>query len=114
MTQPDGSTTSQQTQAPDWFQALLSQGTGGMVGGTGANSGTDILQQTLMGLSGRQGLTSQPLVGLLPKWVYRSPQLLQSVQAGTLDPYLVQANDPTTWRVYVGNGSVPVPRRPSR
>lgn len=75
----------------------------------GTASVEDILQQAMFGMSGRRGLTAQPLVGILPKWVYHAPQLLQAVTAGRLDPYLAQTNDPHTWRVYVGGGSVPVP-----
>ena len=91
---------------------------GGQSGTTSAPQGTDllsILQRTLFGTttttqSGdvtnpRRGLTSQPLVGLMPKWIYSQPVLRDAVQAGTFDPYLV-SDKPDTWRVYVGPGAV--------
>lgn len=81
-----------------------------MLGQASAMGGSieEILQQTMLGMSGRQGLTSQPLTGLLPKWFYKSPQLVQAVTAGRLDPYL-PTNDPSSWRVFVGGGSMPAP-----
>jgi hypothetical protein len=85
---------------------LLSGGTTG----TSTSSGSildpqELLRQALFGASGRQGLTSQPLVGTMPKWIYRNPILRSAVESGQMDPYLPQ-DDPSTWRVYVGAGSL--------
>lgn len=69
---------------------------------TGGGTIEDLLKTTMMGLSGRQGLTSQPLVGILPRWFKTTPALVQAVQGGQVDPYLTNPNDPTTWRVFTG------------
>lgn len=73
--------------------------------GSSGNSLQDLLQGTMLGLSGRQGLTSQPLVGILPKWFKLNPTLVTAVQKGMVDPYL-PTNDPSTWRVYTGTPKV--------
>lgn len=101
--------TKQPTQAPppEWIQALLA-GMGTAGGSSLSQSPEDLLQATMLGMTGRRGLTSQPLVGLLPRWVYRSPEVLQAVQGRKFDPYL-PTNDPSTWRVYVGDGAVSAP-----
>lgn len=82
----------------------LLQGGGGLTG-TSALDPKQILQGALFGVSGRKGLTDQPLVGLMPKWIYRNPTLLAAVSTGQIDPYL-PTTDPSTWRVYVGDGTI--------
>jgi hypothetical protein len=72
-----------------------------------------LLSQTLFGVSGRKGITGQPLVGLMPKWIYSNPTLRSAVSSGTIDPYLV-TDKPDTWRVYVGSGSIPLPYTPNK
>jgi hypothetical protein len=89
--------------------AILSQlGGGTTTGPTGALDPKEVLQQALFGVSGRKGLTNQPLVGLMPKWIYSVPSLRSAVEHGQVDPYL-PTEDPSTWRVYVGGGSISAP-----
>lgn len=64
----------------------------------------DLLKTTMYGLSGRTGLTDQPLVGYMPAWVRTNPQIFSAVKAGAVDPYL-PTTDMGTWRVYVGPGT---------
>lgn len=80
---------------PDWIASLLNNQS------TGATSSLeDILKMSMLGVSGRQGLTDQPLVGVIPQWVRTSPQMLQAVRQGFVDPYL-PTTDVSTWRVYM-------------
>jgi len=88
-----------------------------MGGGAGGAMTTDqlngLLSQTLFGVSGRKGITSQPLTGLMPKWIYSNPTLRSAVQGGVIDPYLV-TDKPDTWRVYVGSGQIKLPTPPNK
>jgi hypothetical protein len=82
------------------LSSLLAQMMAGS-GITGMASPEDILQETMLGMSGRQGLTAQPLTGILPRWFKANPAMVALVQRGQVDPYL-PTNDPASWRVYVG------------
>jgi hypothetical protein len=71
------------------------------ISATGTTSIEDILKQTMLGMSGRQGLTAAPLTGILPRWFKSTPQLVAAVQQRAVDPYL-PTTDPSTWRVFTG------------
>src|SRR3569832_187463 len=73
---------------------------------SGTTSIEDLLKSTMLGMSGRQGLTAQPLTGILPRWFKTTPQLVAAVQQAQVDPYL-PTTDPSTWRVFTGS----TPRR---
>lgn len=94
-------TDAQGTPTPDWVSQLIANlGTSGGTGGGLDN----LLQSTLLGSSGRRGLTSQPLVGLMPRWAAAVPALNKAVMLGQVDPYLPTTN-PQTWQVYTGRGA---------
>lgn len=83
------------------LSALLAQMMTPSLGGFGQASPEDILQETMLGMSGRQGLTAQPLTGILPRWFKANPAMVALVRRGQVDPYL-PTNDPASWRVFVG------------
>jgi hypothetical protein len=79
----------------------------GLTGQAGLTSGTDVsslLQTILYGATGRQGVTSAPLTGFLPRWAQDNQQVAGLVAQGSVDPYLPIPNDPSTWQVYKGSG----------
>lgn len=82
--------------------SILASALQGGAGSSSANPLQDLLQGTMLGLSGRQGLTGQALIGVLPRWVRANPTLFAAVRGGQIDPYL-PTTDPSTWRVWTGN-----------
>lgn len=77
--------------------------------GSSSQSPYEQLQSALQQSTGyapvtRAQLTSQPLVGIFPKWINANPQLYNLVQQHQIDPYLPDPAHPETFRVYVGPG----------
>lgn len=93
--------------------AILAQYTSSPTGPVGATGGLEgLLQQTLLGMSGRRGYTTQKLVGPLPRWVTLNPQLQAAVEARALDPYM-PTQEMGTWRVYTGSRKTNQPIAPN-